>query len=309
MAEIENIFDSWEGHTHAEVEAAIKSSIAMLQGGNYSQIAVSIVGSLNRTFVATAEKVSFFYKVNSTVDGTYNPDFTVEITIGNSVITITDVKASSADDEIETPNLAPYLAQIGNDVIASATKVNTNNAQMNQATLEFLCDLIDKQSIYIQEIESKYKSLLEGYTFRKMIIENKQSILKSINQCTLNRFINKNYEQEQKIRELEKENAILKIEKKNFNMQSYQPIMQLKQPKIKMPEENKTNINKQINRNLLSALNKVKKSKSKIGLYKNKENSKENFKKSEQIEHSYSLGSLHSISFTNKLSYRNCILK
>ena len=188
-------------------------------------------------------------------------------------------------------------------------KVNTNNAQMNQATLEFLCDLIDKQSIYIQEIESKYKSLLEGYTFRKMIIENKQSILKSINQCTLNRFINKNYEQEQKIRELEKENAILKIEKKNFNMQSYQPTTQLKQPKIKMPEENKTNINKQINRNLLSALNKVKKSKSKIGLYKNKENSKENFKKSEQIEHSHSLGSLHSISFTNKLSYRNCILK
>ena len=188
-------------------------------------------------------------------------------------------------------------------------KVNTNNAQMNQATLEFLCDLIDKQSIYIQEIESKYKSLLEEYTFRKMIIENKQSILKSINQCTLNRFINKNYEQEQKIRELEKENAILKIEKKNFNMQSYQPITQPKQPKIKMPEENKTNINKQINRNLLSALNKVKKSKSKIGLYKNKENSKENLKKSEQIEHSYSLGSLHSISFTNKLSYRNCILK
>lgn len=125
MAEIENIFDSWEGHTHAEVEAAIKSSIAMLQGGNYSQIVVSIVGSLNRTFVATAEKVSFFYKVNSTVDGTYNPNFTVEITIGNSVITITDVKSNSADDEIETPNLAPYLAQIGNDVITVKIRAYT----------------------------------------------------------------------------------------------------------------------------------------------------------------------------------------
>lgn len=125
MAEIENIFDSWEGHTHAEVEAAIKSSIAMLQAGNYSQIAVSIVGSLNRTFVATAEKVSFFYKVNSTVDGTYNPDFTVEITIGNSVITITDIKVNSADDEIETPNLAPYLAQIGNDVITVKIRAYT----------------------------------------------------------------------------------------------------------------------------------------------------------------------------------------
>lgn len=127
MAEIENIFDSWEGHTHAEVESALKATIAMLQGGNYSQIAVSIVGSLNRTFVATSEKVSFFYKVNSTVDGTYNPDFTVEITIGNNVITVTDVKATSADDEIETPNLAPYLAQIGNDVITVKIRAYTSD--------------------------------------------------------------------------------------------------------------------------------------------------------------------------------------
>lgn len=127
MAEIENIFDSWEGHSHAEVESALKNTIAMLQGGNYSQIAVSIVGSLNRTFVATAEKVTFFYKVNSTVDGTYNPDFTVEITIGNSTITLTDVKAGSADDEIETPNLAPYLAQIGNDVITVKIRAYTSD--------------------------------------------------------------------------------------------------------------------------------------------------------------------------------------
>ena len=127
MAEIENIFDSWEGHTHAEVESALKATIAQLQGGNYSQIAVSIVGSLNRTFVATSEKVSFFYKVNSTVDGTYNPDFTVEITIGNNVITVTDVKATSADDEIETPNLAPYLAQIGNDIITVKIRAYTSD--------------------------------------------------------------------------------------------------------------------------------------------------------------------------------------
>lgn len=125
MAEIENIFDSWEGHTHAEVESALKSTIASLQGGNYSQIAVSIVGTLNRTFVATAEKVTFNYKVNSTVDGTYNPDFTVEITIGNSVLTLTDVKAGSADEEIESPNIAPYLAQIGQDVITVKIRAYT----------------------------------------------------------------------------------------------------------------------------------------------------------------------------------------
>lgn len=117
MADIQNIFDPWENHTHAEVEAALKSTIATLQGGNYSQIAVSIVGSLNRPFVSTAEKVTFLYKVNSTIDGVYNPNFTVEITIGNNIITVTDIKSTSSDDEIETPNLAPYLAQISNDAI------------------------------------------------------------------------------------------------------------------------------------------------------------------------------------------------
>ena len=30
MAEIENILDPWEGHTHAEVENAIKTAIAKL---------------------------------------------------------------------------------------------------------------------------------------------------------------------------------------------------------------------------------------------------------------------------------------
>lgn len=133
MAEIENIFDSWEGHSHSEVENALKSTIAKLQAGSYSQIAVSIVGALTRTFVATAEKITFFYKVNSTVDGTYNPDFTVEITIGNSIITLTDVKANSADDEIETPNLAPYLAQIGNDSITVKIRAYTSDGLTSAA--------------------------------------------------------------------------------------------------------------------------------------------------------------------------------
>ena len=127
MAEIENIFDDWEGHTHSEVENALKRTIAMLQGGNYSQIAVSIVGALNRTFVSSAEKVTFFYKVNSTVDGTYNPDFTVEITIGNNIITLRDVKSNSADDEIESPNIAPYLAKIGNDSISVKIRAYTED--------------------------------------------------------------------------------------------------------------------------------------------------------------------------------------
>ena len=126
MAEIKNIFDSWENHSHTEVENVLKRTIASLQGENYSQIAVNIPGALNRTFVATAERVTFFYKVDNTVDGTYVPDFKVEITIGNNTITLTDVKSTSADDKIETPNLAPYLAQVKGDVITVKIRAYTN---------------------------------------------------------------------------------------------------------------------------------------------------------------------------------------
>lgn len=126
MAEIKNIFDSWEDHSHTEVENVLKRTIATLQGDNYSQIAVNIPGALNRTFVKSAERVTFFYKVDNTVDGTYVPDFKVEITIGDNVITLTDVKATSADDKIESPNLIPYLTQDNRDVIFVKIRAYTN---------------------------------------------------------------------------------------------------------------------------------------------------------------------------------------
>lgn len=126
MAEIKNIFDSWEDHSHTEVENALKRTIASLQGENYGQIAVNIPGGFNRTFDNTAERVTFFYKVDNTVDGIYIPDFKVEITIGDNVITLTDVGASSADDKIETPNLVPYLSQINKDVIIVKIRAYTN---------------------------------------------------------------------------------------------------------------------------------------------------------------------------------------
>lgn len=126
MAEIKNIFNSWEDHSHTEVENALKRTIASLQGKNYSQIAVNIPEALNRTFVKSAKRVTFFYKVDNTVDGTYVPDFKVEITIGDNVITLTDVKSTSADDKIESPNLIPYLTQVNKDVITVKIKAYTN---------------------------------------------------------------------------------------------------------------------------------------------------------------------------------------
>lgn len=72
-------------------------------------------------------------------------------------------------------------------------------------TFEFLCELIDKQHLYIQELESKYEKLLADFT-------NKQRVLKDLNTNVINRFIKSNYDQEVMISKLKKENDNLNEE-------------------------------------------------------------------------------------------------
>ena len=116
MAEIQDLTESWEGHTHEEVETFVRGELVKLEGGQYSQVTVSIVGSTIKSFVASSESVTFKFKVNNLVNGQYDPNFRVTITIGSKTIDYAP-QATSADDEIESPNIASYLALIGTDTI------------------------------------------------------------------------------------------------------------------------------------------------------------------------------------------------
>ena len=117
------------------------------------------------------------------------------------------------NDTKHTRSLSLLSASLSKDYFEYKMNIQNNvyinKGRISQSTIEFLCDLIDKQYIYIQELESKYKALKEDFSYRKMIIENKTNCLKEISDNALNRFIKKNYEQEQKIIELEKANAVL----------------------------------------------------------------------------------------------------
>ena len=117
------------------------------------------------------------------------------------------------NDTKHTRSLSLLSASLSKDYFEYKMNIQNNvyinKGRISQSTIEFLCDLIDKQYIYIQELESKYKALKEDFSYRKMIIENKTNCLKEISDNALNRFIKKNYEQEQKIIELEKTNAVL----------------------------------------------------------------------------------------------------
>lgn len=177
------------------------------------------------------------------------------------------------------------------------TKTNNNYEKMNQETIDFLCDLIDKQYIYIQELETKYKALLKEFSFRKMIIDNHQSVLKTINQNVINRFIQKNYEQEQKIIQLEKENSLLSKENKNINTSLY--VFPPPQTLNTISVEEKPASDRKVSKNLINALNNTKKTKGKaINVYQHKEN----FKKFETIYSSNSYMTLNTTSTSNKPS-------
>lgn len=177
------------------------------------------------------------------------------------------------------------------------TKTNNNYEKMNQETIDFLCDLIDKQYIYIQELETKYKALLKEFSFRKMIIDNHQNVLKTINQNVINRFIQKNYEQEQKIIQLEKENSLLSKENKNINNSLY--VFPPPQTLNTISVEEKPASDRKVSKNLINALNNTKKTKGKaINVYQHKEN----FKKFETIYSSNSYMTLNTTSTSNKPS-------
>ena len=177
------------------------------------------------------------------------------------------------------------------------TKTNNNYEKMNQETIDFLCDLIDKQYIYIQELETKYKALLKEFSFRKMIIDNHQSVLKTINQNVINRFIQKNYEQEQKIIQLEKENSLLSKENKNINTSLY--VFPPPQTLNTISVEEKPASDRKVSKNLINALNNTKKTKGKaINVYQHKEN----FKKFETIYSSNSYMTLNTTMTSNKPS-------
>ena len=126
MAAIENYQEPWENHTGLEVETFLKSRLTTIEGGQLMTIAVSIVGSQTVGFVASDETVTFKYKVNNTINGEFDANFSVKITIGNEEIVV-EPTVSSADDEITSPNIAPYLALVGTDTIPVSIQAYTDN--------------------------------------------------------------------------------------------------------------------------------------------------------------------------------------
>ena len=78
-------------------------------------------------------------------------------------------------------------------------------------------NLIEEQNLIINNLSQIYNNLKEELSFRKLIIEKKECILKELNTKILNKFILKCYKQEIDIEQLKKKISFLKKLGKNSN--------------------------------------------------------------------------------------------
>ena len=80
-------------------------------------------------------------------------------------------------------------------------------------------NLIEEQHLIINNLSQIYNKLKEELSFRKLIIEKKECILKELNSKILNKFISKCYKQEIDIEQLKKTISFLqKVGKNSFTL-------------------------------------------------------------------------------------------
>ena len=82
-------------------------------------------------------------------------------------------------------------------------------------------NLIEEQNLIINNLSQIYNNLKEELSFRKLIIEKKECILKELNTKILNKFILKCYKQEIDIEQLKKKiNFLKKLSKNSYSLNS-----------------------------------------------------------------------------------------
>ena len=70
---------------------------------------------------------------------------------------------------------------------------NTRSYTLNHCDCEFMCDLIQKQHLYICELENKMKGLFNEVKKLQEDLNKKDELLKSLNENVINTFIQSNY--------------------------------------------------------------------------------------------------------------------
>ena len=117
--------------------------------------------------------------------------------------------------EPSSTNKLRLLSPLINDITKKFFFIKNNYEEEIQELQESLgisvnfIDLINAQHSLIKDLDEISKELASELSFRKLIIERKEHVLKDLNAKIINNFIDKVYKMESTIEELKKENKLL----------------------------------------------------------------------------------------------------
>ena len=145
MAKIQNLNESWEGHTHQEVEEFVKSQLGDLNSGTVNILTISIVGSTVQSYMRDSSDVRLKFKVNNSVNGSYDAGWSATFyAIKNSnnsdkKVMVGSINCTGGDEETvwQSPNLINYLSNSTDNIIDSVIVEVSNGEKTVSRTVRF----------------------------------------------------------------------------------------------------------------------------------------------------------------------------
>lgn len=144
MADIQNFNESWNGHTHQEVETFIKKQLAEAGTGTLNVLTLSIVGSTAQSYMRDSKDVRIKFKVNNSINGAYDSGWTATIYViknsnnSNNKVLAGLIPCTGGDEntEWETPNLISYLSNNTDNIIDKVIIEVTNGEKTVTRTVQ-----------------------------------------------------------------------------------------------------------------------------------------------------------------------------
>lgn len=116
---IRGLDESWEGHTHQEVESFVSGILKELTDDVSVALTIGIVGDDTKIFLTDDTTATFQYMVDYLVDGNPSTNYSVNVKIGSTVIQSGYKPGVGPDTPITSPELITYLRARGNSVVVT----------------------------------------------------------------------------------------------------------------------------------------------------------------------------------------------
>ena len=205
--------DSWKDARFDEVEGAIKTKIAQIEGGQIVQISVIPLATLNY-YNKGASNVKFTYKVRYTENGDYVSGVRTSISINGQLRFTEEVFPASDTEIVESPNIAAFLSNdtgtadiisirvtsLRDETIVSSlvnitfrcitAKINISNffigrisVPNNLKQLQYICEFSSNKANLVVSSASVRGTNVKGYTVDNIVNSEVDPTVVRMDEC------------------------------------------------------------------------------------------------------------------------------